>query len=316
MTKRLIRTLSWERYKRCRRLFASPLRAHLTLSGAPKRPFELDFRKGGKLVFPRYRWVRPLWRFLFEDPERADSVHVEDGVLKFSYEGSVFGLRPDSYDFYVFTEIYLHDVYRLARLPRPLGTVVDLGANVGLFSTRAATLGAERVVALEPVSGNRKLAAMNLAGAGVSHRVRLLDLAAAGKSGETIRIFLSRENSGAHSCLLSQAEIQGVGGHEEVDSISLVDLFEREGIDHCALLKCDVEGAEFDILLNTTVETLGRVERIAVEFHLSRDLPATNLEALRSHLCEAGFRLEEEEGDSVEGLFRRGMLYGTRGAPA
>src|SRR5262245_14629723 len=65
-------------------------------------------------------------------------------------QGGPLRLRGGRADFHMFHRIFLRDEYRLrALLAAPLECVVDLGANVGLFSARVAPL-ARRVIAYEP----------------------------------------------------------------------------------------------------------------------------------------------------------------------
>ena len=60
---------------------------------------------------------------------------------------------------------------------------------------------------------------------------------------------------------------QGILATVEVDVVSLPTLMTRTGATELALLKLDVEGAEFDILATTPVEVLRRIAQITVEFH-------------------------------------------------
>jgi hypothetical protein len=69
-------------------------------------------------------------------------------------DGHSLELRGGTQDFHVFHRIYLRDEYRLTPFrERDWSCVVDLGANVGLFATRASWI-AERVISYEPASRN------------------------------------------------------------------------------------------------------------------------------------------------------------------
>ena len=107
-------------------------------------------------------------------------------------------------------------------------------------------------------------------------------------------------------------EAQGGAGVEQVQTISLADLFAEHGVERCDLLKCDVEGAEFEIVLATPHEVLQRIARLAMEVHLTPDTPADRFPALKAHLEASGFALVEEEGPLFEGTLQQYMLTGTR----
>ena len=287
---------SWPRFARCRRAFRRPLAAHIHLSGVHRRPFSLSFRHGGTLRFPRFRKVRRLWSFLLADAARMGSLRVEAGCLRFDHMGASVTLRPEPGDFAVFQEVFLEDEYGFASLPESLDTVVDLGANIGLFSLRAAVR-AKRIVAVEPIASNRAVARLNFSGARVAERITLRADAVGAVSGQSVRLWHSRAGGATHSCLPSVA---GVSGREvepetweEATTISLRDLLDEEGIQQVDLLKCDVEGAEYDVFLSSPPEVLGRIACIVMEAHVTPELPSSCLDRLRSHLRQAGFRWDE-----------------------
>ena len=72
-------------------------------------------------------------------------------------------IRAGTTDHRVFDEVFVRDAYRLAPGPASprLGTVVDVGAHIGMFAIRASRV-ADRVFSLEPVEENRRLLAENL----------------------------------------------------------------------------------------------------------------------------------------------------------
>lgn len=83
-------------------------------------------------------------------------------------------LRRGSTDFNVLEEIFVTRVYgRFAGLLANSGTILDLGANVGLstiFLARAAPKAV--VVAVEPDRGNFEMLVENIRAAGLAPRVR------------------------------------------------------------------------------------------------------------------------------------------------
>src|SRR5690606_39196870 len=56
-----------------------------------------------------------------------------------------------------------------------------------------------------------------------------------------------------------------------VRSIKFDDLFNELGIDGCDVMKVDIEGAEYECLLSASLETLRKIQYIAIEFDGGHD---------------------------------------------
>lgn len=286
--------ISLRRYRRCRRLFRSPLKAHLLIAAARRRPLSLELLPEGSLSLPDPKGCREMFHWLLEGPTDPGRITVENGLVAFDHEGLRIALRPNSEDFFVLKEIFLDDVYGINALPGPLDTVVDLGGNVGLFALRVAPIAA-RVISVEPVAANLEVARQNVTRIGARGKVTLLRSAVTGESGKTARIFLSARNTGGHSLRPEHAAKWASAGFEDVPTVSLADLFAREGVRRCSLLKCDVEGAEFEIFRSAPRDILAQIDRIVMEVHLTvADGNLQELGALREKLESAGFQVEHE----------------------
>ncbi len=199
-------------------------------------------------------------------------------------------IRGGRSDFHMFHRIYLADEYRLGSLGLPeLNTVVDIGANVGLFAARIAPQ-AGRVVAYEPMpvnfaelekntAGLDNVVAVRAAVAGQSGQLRFYSPLAAKRSG----IFSAYPETGSHD--MSQ--------HVDVPAMTLDALFEQHEIERCDLLKLDVEGAEYEILHAASETSWARICRIYGEYHDVRpEDERTRLESFRAFLESKDFRVE------------------------
>jgi FkbM family methyltransferase len=165
---------------------------------------------------------------------------------------------PDTQLWNHYNDIWNHRSYtRLVDIPRQ-GIVVDIGANVGLFSLFAART-ARAVYALEPSSRNfMYLTANTRAVPQIStHRIAL-----GGFDGTALL-----RTSGSPTTYTLAGDTADGSAVETVNVWSLNTLFTELQIGHCDYMKIDCEGAEYEILLSAEPAILEKVGRIVLEFH-------------------------------------------------
>jgi FkbM family methyltransferase len=200
-------------------------------------------------------------------------------------EGGPLYLRGGCADFHIF----LRDEYRLRGVAqRSWELVLDIGANVGIFSALAWRL-AQRVVAFEPLSENFEQLSRNVVDRGIT-AVR----EAVGGSVGRLRIYrpVSRGRTGVSSAFPTPG-VHDTADYEEVAMTSLDAVFERFDVERCDLLKIDVEGAEYDILHGASDGTLAKIQRIHGEYHdVEPDQPRTRIDAFSAFIKGKGFEVE------------------------
>lgn len=207
----------------------------------------------------------------------------------------------------MFHEIWVDRCYAPGSLAVASGdAIVDLGANVGVFALWAATTypGAT-VISLEPSPRMCTFLQRNIAASGVSN-VMILQCACGGvrreailyrRGPEAMNSLYSTDNYGSRFCPLVRTEV-----------LTLGDVFARFGVSRCALLKLDCEGAEYEILFGAEDGTLGRVERIVMEYHvgLNEHTPDRLAGFLESSGFEVDvFRIRDEEGGHLHARRQR-----------
>lgn len=175
----------------------------------------------------------------------------------------------DGYSFGVAREIYGRRAYFAAAgfSVGPGDTVLDLGANAGIFTILAARLGA-RVVAVEANPACLGLLASNIRRNG---------------AGEAVDVEHALVGGGG----LLAAGGEPILGRATPPLVSIDELAERHGLEAIDFLKVDIEGSEFDLFARTG-GWLDRVRRIAMEVHPEHGDP----ESLAQRLTGAGFQLE------------------------
>lgn len=166
----------------------------------------------------------------------------------------------------VFWQIYIHKCYRL---PADTRVIVDAGANVGIFSVWAATqLPEARIIAIEPFPETFVALQENIELNCLQERVRTLRVALGVESGT--RLMGGGSDSPTRRLIQADSE-SGDREAAKVRCISLADLFEREQLSCVDLLKMDIEGSEWEVLLNAPARVLESIHHIQLEYH---ELPA------------------------------------------
>ena len=168
--------------------------------------------------------------------------------------------------------------------------VVDAGGNIGSFALYAANkarLG--RVVSLEPIEDNYRLLVANVA-LNRFDNVSAKRAALVAHRGPA-RVYLSSYGSGGHSVLRDLA--QQSQAFEEVQGVTLEDVFDEYQLPRCDFLKLDCEGAEFEILQGLNPEVCRRVDKVVLEYHTfpDRDKYEQSRE-LVERLIELGFEID------------------------
>ena len=224
------------------------------------RGFERKLQDAATVVrlATREAGVPAVARFLAQDRRDATSYRLE---LR-------NGLRVDAPTdlslLYLVREVWFRDCYHVRGLSGA-ATIIDIGANIGMFSLHAGTnLPGARLIALEPSARAHGFLCRNLEQNG--RKARTLNCAAGATSGEadlywrgseTLNTLFSRDPLGGRPVAYARTAV-----------ISLDELFRTENIETCDLLKLDCEGAEYDVVFHASSETLARIRRVAMEYHI------------------------------------------------
>lgn len=171
---------------------------------------------------------------------------------------------------FLFCEIWVDRTYNPPGFEIENGDVViDVGANIGVFSCFAAMSAQNvKVLAYEPFPGNAALLRSNVASVPGAD-IRVFESAVCGKCAVGM-LRSDTTNWIAHS--LSEQDNDSDDGIP-VTTVSLDEILAGNGIDRCNLLKLDCEGSEYEILANASPSTMDRVEQIVGEYHCTSQFP-------------------------------------------
>ncbi|HVA67371.1 MAG TPA: FkbM family methyltransferase [Elusimicrobiota bacterium] len=163
--------------------------------------------------------------------------------------------------------------------PKPGETVLDLGANVGVYSALAArAVGAGgTVVAVEPHPGNCRLLRENIARNGLK-QVRIVEAAVDERPGRA-ELFV-------HERAINHSLVRRTGRSVSVRVASVDELVQDNGLSRVDIIKIDTEGNVAEILRGAS-GTIGRFHpRITLEYE-SGEGPA-----LRAQLKSYGYGMK------------------------
>tara|TARA_B110000027_G_C16093693_1_gene289704 strand:- start:444 stop:1184 length:741 start_codon:yes stop_codon:yes gene_type:complete len=143
----------------------------------------------------------------------------------------------------------------------PGSVVVDVGANIGIFSLYALAQGAIFVECFEPCKESFQMLKENIKLNGFDKYVKLHNKAVSSKDGLFVWIPISSSPYNA----VTEAEGNEENKFEKIETVSL-----ETSLDSYAkinLIKIDCEGAEFDIFPSLTPLFLDKIDEIRMELH-------------------------------------------------
>lgn len=170
--------------------------------------------------------------------------------------------------------------------------ILDIGANIGLFSLYAKD-SAARIVAVEPTPKTFNMLKKLTAG---ESKIEPVAVALSGHNG-TVDFYIN-DNPTINSL------VNEVGEKVTVEARTIATLLEEHKLDYVDFVKCDIEGGEMFAITNETIaEVSDRIGFWAVELHQTDAHTGAawpgNLESNRQRLAEI-FRNNGYTTDTVE----------------
>lgn len=172
-------------------------------------------------------------------------------------------------DFKVVNETWIENVYRIHDYQFVDGGIfVDIGANIGAVSIFVDSFNKNRdddqkikVYAVEPEPNNLHLLNENIKNNPTENITVVNNAIWHTKS------MVSISNLGANSSIVDLEK----ENKTDVLAITLENLFSIYNIKEVDVMKIDIEGAEFDLILNTSKKTLAKIKYLVLEFDKSFD---------------------------------------------
>lgn len=263
------------------------------------------FRNGHTLLLDRKLWVNYLeCVYLFHHFPTARLVGTK---VEFTYKSRKLIFNVGKYGFGTILEIFAGDPYREFLLSTNIKDkqVVDIGAAFGDTAISFLLEGAKHVYAVEAFPGYFRLAEENIKTNDFSDSCDILLSAAGGSPGV---MTIDQNLAEMFGTGIGKAEIG-----DKVPILTLGQIVERFNIED-GILKLDVEGYEYEILLGSHKDVLRRFSDMVIEYHYG-------FEKLEEHLRNAGFSVSHTpphlvympqlQGESAKNMYV-GNIYATR----
>jgi FkbM family methyltransferase len=187
-------------------------------------------------------------------------------VILETRSGFKIKLRTNSTDLMAFTHVWL-----LREYDRPSfeihndDVILDIGAHIGLFVLFVAQFCRNgKIFCFEPVRENYDLLLDNLKMNKITN-VESFNMAVSEKTGE-VKIYLNEDESGHSMFVPSTKFIQ-------IQSTSLKNIIDANGLGKCDMIKMDCEGVEYEIIDSLPSNYFDRIKKMCIEYHFADEKP-------------------------------------------
>ncbi|PIS12437.1 hypothetical protein COT70_00905 [candidate division WWE3 bacterium CG09_land_8_20_14_0_10_47_33] len=219
---------------------------------------------------------------------------LKRGQARFWYyrtrEGIALKLRRDVCDSLIFAEVWWLNAYLKGLKGLKDGAVVlDAGAHIGLFSIFVASkFVGVRVFAFEPEPSNFALLKENIKNNYLQDKIFPFKVALAAESRGRVKFFAHPDNLGMHTLAMSgkgSSKTVKEASSFEADTVTLEEIFKKNKLPRCDLLKMDCEGCEYPVLLSTPESVLKKIGCLTLEYH-----PGGDIQEVGHRLERVGFK--------------------------
>ena len=185
-----------------------------------------------------------------------------------------------------YNEFFVDDIYRNFNL-NDMDTVIDVGANIGLFAKYMYSKNANKVILVE-ANPNLKDKIHNLLDNDLKRSSVYLSPIYSEK--KKVVFNYSDENSAIGSVAFDPTmgiEYESLTHQIELETITLDEIIENENINRISLFKCDIEGGEYDLIPSLTDRQMSMIDKFMIEIHQNKN---NEIQPILNKLTSHGFR--------------------------
>ena len=198
-----------------------------------------------------------------------------------------FNYDPFDCSYRNYNEFFVDDIYRDFALT-DMDVVLDIGANIGLFSKYMYWKRANKCILVEanPFVGHQ--IDMMLDDDLERSKVYLAPLYSE-KTKVNFRYSTANSTIGSTYASKDTPEYDSLTNEIELETITIKEIFEENNLDRLSLLKCDIEGGEYDLIPNIPDEYMSRIDKFMIEFHMNEN---NEIKPILDKLTSNGFNYQ------------------------
>jgi FkbM family methyltransferase len=200
--------------------------------------------------------------------------------------------------------------------------IVDIGANIGTFTLYAAREAPQaRIIAVEPFPDTFRRLEEMIDTNGLRERVTAVNCAVSGKRGEQkmdsaagipsqYRRIHSAETATLNADHRGPAATLPDESGVPIRAETLGDMLDQAGVSAADLVKMNIHGSEYEVLLGTEADVLQRCRQISVQYHSMPPQMNLNKQQIFERLKSFGFQLMRDD-DTNRGSGRAVLVIST-----
>jgi len=178
-------------------------------------------------------------------------------------------------DDFVFTEIFVWNVYQAKPEEIAGANVLDIGGHFGMFDIYCSDLDAKQIITVEANPNNFATLLKNTK---AINNIKAINAAVTNNTGDLITI----NNDGCKS--------QTGKGDISISTVSFLDVIDMFPSNEDILLKMDIEGAEYSLFFNTPKSVFRRFKHIYIELHEESVAgPGNTIAKIDKYIKDLGF---------------------------
>ena len=271
------------------------------------RPVERVRQVGHQTTNDVKRVVQTLTRFDNGSKVLGDIVWRRTEELTFVTDGLEIVCPNRGGARFAVYELFADDAYALPWFTRGLRddpVVLDLGGHIGSFSLAISQLFPQaRVDAYEPTPFTSGYLRRNIERNGLSDRLRVFESAVSARAGVLVMAIM--DDGSAHNGVM----LAGAPGTSsiEVPSAGLDDVF-AAAPGPVDMIKFDIEGAEYEAILESSTDLWEPVRRVVMEYHRMPGYSWADLETFFASVGLEVVRRDEHPGEQGMAWLSRDKL--------